>query len=77
MNAIERAIEMLGSAAAVGRACGQKPQAVTRWRRTGKVPAHHVTSIEAATNGAVTRHSLRPDVFGPDPANSVPVGQVA
>lgn len=30
-----------------------------------KVPAERVAQIEAATNGAVTRHDLRPDVFGP------------
>lgn len=27
------------------------------------------TSIERATAGAVTRHDLRPDVFGPAPAS--------
>lgn len=51
MNAtpIERAIAAAGSAAALGRICQQKPQAVTRWRRTGRVPAKHCPAVERAT----------------------------
>ncbi|WP_231110632.1 transcriptional regulator [Xanthomonas arboricola] len=64
MNPVEHAIEILGSAAALARACHQKPQAITRWRRSGRVPAHHAAAIESATGGEVTRHALRPDVFG-------------
>jgi DNA-binding transcriptional regulator YdaS (Cro superfamily) len=30
---------------------------------TGKVPAERVLSIESATDGAVTRHELRPDLY--------------
>ncbi|WP_369333315.1 transcriptional regulator [Xanthomonas hortorum] len=64
MNPVEHAIEILGSAAALARACHQKPQAITRWRRSGRVPAHHAAAIESATGGTVSRHALRPDVFG-------------
>lgn len=41
---------------------------LSQWR-TGKrrVPAERVLSIEAATGGKVTRHELRPDIFGPAP----------
>ena len=65
MNAIQRAIEIVGSQAELARACNQKPQALTRWVRTGKVPAHHCLAIETATNAAVTCYDLRPDVFSP------------
>lgn len=34
------------------------------------VPARLCLPIEQATNGAVTRYELRPDVFGPAPAPS-------
>lgn len=34
-----------------------------------KVPAERVGQIEKATAGAVTRHDLRPDVFGPAPTD--------
>jgi DNA-binding transcriptional regulator YdaS (Cro superfamily) len=62
---LERAIEHLDppKKAELARICGQFPQAVTRWLRTGRVPAHHCLTIERATGGKVTCHDLRPDVF--------------
>ena len=39
-------------------------QAVSQWER---VPAARCLVIEAATQGRVTRHELRPDLFGPAP----------
>lgn len=39
-------------------------QAVYKWQKYKKVPAEHCLAIEKATNGAVTRYNLRPDVFG-------------
>lgn len=67
MNPVESAISRLTppSQAELARVCGQKPQAVTRWLAKGVVPAVHVLTIEAATG--VSRHLLRPDVFGPMP----------
>jgi DNA-binding transcriptional regulator YdaS (Cro superfamily) len=32
-----------------------------------RVPAERCRAIEAATDGAVTIHDLRPDIFGPAP----------
>lgn len=32
-----------------------------------RVTAERAIEIETATNGAVTRHDLRPDIFGPVP----------
>lgn len=51
-----------------------KPQAVRNWiepegsdnfRRPSPKKIH---AIEAATSGVVTRHDLRPDVYGPKPS---------
>lgn len=69
MNIVEKAIKHLDppTQAELARACGQRPQAVTRWIKTGRVPAAHVLAVEAATAGAVSRHDLRPDVFGEAP----------
>ena len=39
-------------------------QAVSQWVR---VPPARCLVIEAATRGRVTRHELRPDVYGPRP----------
>ena len=63
MKPIERAVEIIGSQSAVARIFGIKPQAVQLWCSTGKVPAERVLEIERATNGDVSRHELRPDIY--------------
>lgn len=40
-------------------------QAVSQW---AQVPAARCLVIEAKTQGRVTRHELRPDLYGPAPA---------
>lgn len=62
MNAVEKAVEIIGTRAKLARACSQPPQAVTRWLRSGRVPARRALAIEAATGGKVTCQDLRPDV---------------
>ncbi len=73
MNAIDRAIEAAGSASELARRLGVVPMTVTQWRKRGQVPAERCLAIEAATG--VSRHNLRPDVFGPAPANDEPTTQ--
>lgn len=63
MNAVTRAIASIGLSALAQR-CGVTYQAVRKWER-GRVPAERCRAIEAATDGAVTVHDLRPDIFGP------------
>lgn len=41
------------------------PQAVSKWKQ---VPPQHCIALEAATG--VSRYRQRPDVFGPEPAES-------
>lgn len=68
--ALSRAIEKLGSQSALARACGIKQGHVWHWlNKSRSVPADYVLTIEEATGGAVTRHELRPDIFG-KPADS-------
>lgn len=69
MNAIATAIEKLGTGqAGIARLLGVSPQAVNQWVSSSRpVPPRHVLAIEAATG--VSRHLLRPDVFGPPAAN--------
>lgn len=69
MNAIATAIEKLGAGqAGIARLLGVTPQAVNQWvSGTRPVPPRHVLVVEAATG--VSRHLLRPDVFGPAAAN--------
>lgn len=42
---------------------GASQQLVSYWVKTGRVGAAHVLNVEAATG--VSRHDLRPDIFGP------------
>lgn len=63
---LERAIDFVGSQAALAKALKVKPQHVWNWlNRDSRVPAEQVLPIEAATEGKVTRHELRPDLYPP------------
>lgn len=64
--ALERAIRLAGSRAALARLAGVTKQAARQWQ--AHVPAERCVAIEEALGGRVTRYELRPDVFGPDPA---------
>lgn len=67
-SALERAIAALGAGGQVilAKHCSVTPQAVNQWVRKGKAPPERVIDIETATG--VSRHELRPDIFGPPPA---------
>ena len=75
MSAITTAIEKQGSGqAGIARLLGVSPQAVSQWVSGMRpVPPRHAIAIEAATG--VSRHDLRPDVFGP--AEEAPQGTTA
>jgi DNA-binding transcriptional regulator YdaS (Cro superfamily) len=63
MDAIERAIELAGSAAKLAEDIGVSPQYMSQLRSgTRPVPAERCPNIERATNGAVRCEDLRPDV---------------
>lgn len=65
VQALRRAVEKAGGQSALARACGVKQGHVWHWiNKSMRVPAEHVLSVEAATGGTVTRHELRPDIFG-------------
>ena len=59
-------IDRLGGTAAVARMCNVRPASVSEWRKRG-VPVTRCLAIESASEGQVTRHQLRPDVFGETP----------
>nr|WP_289959243.1 YdaS family helix-turn-helix protein [Xanthomonas arboricola]MDN0202824.1 YdaS family helix-turn-helix protein [Xanthomonas arboricola pv. corylina] len=62
-----------GGRRALAKALGIKSPSISGWYDRGKVPVERVLAIETATG--VSRHDLRPDVFGPSPAS--PTGEVA
>lgn len=51
----------------VAEICGISPPALNYWKR---VPSEHCIELERASEGAVTRYDMRPDVFGTAPDHS-------
>ncbi|MBN5078251.1 helix-turn-helix domain-containing protein [Stenotrophomonas maltophilia] len=74
MSALDRAVQSAGSQQALAQLLGIKPPSVSGWYDRCRVPAERCMAIELATG--VSRHQLRPDVFGPDPAGSQEEGVV-
>lgn len=63
LEALDRAIELLGGPVATARRLNLSGyQVVQQWRRSG-VPPIHCVALERETGGAVTRPQLRPDDF--------------
>ncbi|WP_444902197.1 transcriptional regulator [Microbulbifer sp. SSSA007] len=73
MKPIELAIKTVGTQQKLATALGLSQGAVAQWV-TGRrpVPPRQCIPIEMVAGGVVTRHELRPDVFGPMPAGSDP-----
>lgn len=67
MSALEKAVEKAGGQSALARLIGApvKQAHVWYWLKSanGTVPAEYCIAIENGTG--VSRHDLRPDVFGP------------
>lgn len=64
-EAVKKAVAEVGGLTPLAEKCGVKYQAVQRWLRKG-CPAERVLNVERATNGIVTRHELRPDLYPPE-----------
>jgi DNA-binding transcriptional regulator YdaS (Cro superfamily) len=62
-----------GSYAAIAAVVGLSREAVRKWKR---VPGECCIRIEEHTNGDFSRYGLRPDIFGPPPANDPEGGEV-
>ncbi len=63
--ALKRAVALAGGLTALARGLGISPQAISQWQQ---VPATRVLAVERATDGAVTRSELRPDLYPPGEA---------
>ncbi|MCJ2080725.1 Cro/CI family transcriptional regulator [Methylobacterium sp. J-090] len=59
---LRQAIEVSGGATKLARALGITHQAVLKWRR---LPAERVLDVERLSR--VSRHDLRPDIYGDSP----------
>lgn len=59
----DRIVAAFGSQRLMAAALGVTAQSVTKWRK--QVPAERVLEIERLTG--ISRHEIRPDVFGHEP----------
>jgi len=67
IDALRVAKDLLGSQRALAEAVGIKQPSVHEILNYGKkVPAEWCLPIERATEGRVTRHQLRPDLYPPE-----------
>lgn len=65
---LERAIRIAGGQSHLARRIGGKVRQGHVWKwlnRCSQVPVEAAIRIEQAVDGKVTRHDLRPDIFGP------------
>lgn len=61
---LERAVAIAGGQVALARKLGLKQAHVWWWlNRAKKLPAEQAIAIEKATDGKVSRHELRPDIY--------------
>lgn len=63
-EALKRAIKARGNAVLLSDDLKITPQAIYQW---DKCPAERVLDVERLTG--ISRHELRPDIFGPPPAS--------
>lgn len=66
IDVVRRACELVGGPARLAQIVGVKRQAFYQWP---EVPSRRVLAIEGATDGKITRHELRPDLY---PASARP-----
>lgn len=65
-NIVDRIVSDLGGLTKAATALGLgKPSVVANWRKRGRVPYQRVVEVERLTG--ISRHDIRPDVFGPAP----------
>lgn len=65
LEALERAIAIVGSAEELATITQTPKTTVSSWRHKSKmVGAKKAVAVEMATGGKVTRYELRPDIFG-------------
>jgi DNA-binding transcriptional regulator YdaS (Cro superfamily) len=69
-SVLAKAVRAAGSQSAFGRLIGRRQSTVREWLKTGKVSPGAVLTVEEKTG--ISRHKLRPDIYGPAPAPAAP-----
>lgn len=76
LQALQHAVDLLGSDAALAKAVGSSHQVVCNWLRRGRVSAQGVLGVAAATKWLVRPHDLRPDIY-PSLTDGIPPDAVS
>lgn len=63
MQGLDKAIEVAGSVEKLADKLGLYQGAVSNWRMRKQIPAERCHDIVRVTNGAVSLHELRPDIW--------------
>ena len=63
LEIVQRAAQSVGGIGALAERIGRTRQALYLWR--DRIPAECVLPIEPATDGAISRHEMRPDLYPP------------
>ena len=64
---VKAAVAAFETQSALAKALGITPSSISQWDFVPVWPKNRVFEIERLTNGKVTRHDMRPDIFGPPP----------
>jgi DNA-binding transcriptional regulator YdaS (Cro superfamily) len=59
-NPIQKAINIVGSQAALAEKCHVRQQSISKWLRKGEVPPERVEDVVKAVNGQITPKELCP-----------------
>jgi DNA-binding transcriptional regulator YdaS (Cro superfamily) len=62
MDFIQTAADIVGSRSNLARVFGVSRSCITQWQRRKRIPASRVIEFEKITG--ISRHVLRPDIFG-------------
>ena len=62
---IQKAIDITGGQSALAKKCGKKQGHVWHWLNSDRVSPEAAILVDDATHGEVSKHDLRPDIFGP------------
>lgn len=62
---IEAAIDLFGSQARLAQAVGCTQQQISYLLKAKSITAEMAKKLDDATGGRVSKHDLKPDVFGP------------
>ena len=78
INALKRAISLIGSQTKAAEIVGVKQPTMSWTVNSGeRVPAEWCIPLETATQGQVTRHELRPDLYPVEETRSSNTHQAA